>query len=73
MSQRNGDMEPMRCAFAGVVLGQALAQAVGLDPHNGVGILIEGISSAEDLHANGILLDLAGLSGKELSHKYDSR
>jgi hypothetical protein len=35
-------MEPVGCAFAGIVLSQALAQAVGLDAHNRVGVLIEG-------------------------------
>ena len=36
LSQGNGDVERMRCAFACIVLSQALAQAVGLNAHNGV-------------------------------------
>jgi hypothetical protein len=59
-------MEPVRGAIAGVILRQTLAQAIGLYPHDGIGVLIERRSAMEDFHANRILLDLVGFPGKEL-------
>jgi len=59
-------MEPVRGAGAGVVSGQALAQAVGLNAHNRVRVLIEGSSAMEDFHSNGVFLDLVELPGKAL-------
>jgi hypothetical protein len=59
-------MEPIRSAGAGVVGSQALAQAIGLDPHNRVGVLIEGRSAMEDFHSDGIFLNLVGFPGKAL-------
>jgi len=66
LTQRNDDVERMGCALAGVVGSQALAQAIGLHPHNRIGVLVEGSSAMENLHSDGILLDLVGLPGKEL-------
>ena len=61
----NRDMEPVRCALAGIVLSQTLAQAVGLHPHDGIGVLIEGRSAMEDFHPDGIFLNLVGFPIKE--------
>jgi cation transport ATPase len=66
LSQRNGDVEVVECAFFGIVRSQALAQAVGLHAHNRVGILVKGGRAMEDLDADGIFLDLAGFACKEV-------
>ena len=66
LSKRNCDLQPVRCAVAGIVGSQALAQAVCLDPHDRVGVLIEGRSAMEDFNADRVLLDLVGLPGEEL-------
>ena len=65
LAEGDGDAELVGGTFAGVVLGQTLAQAIGLDANDGVGVLIEGGSAVEDLHADGVFLDLAGFPGKK--------
>lgn len=69
MTEGNGDLESVSRALSGVVLGEPLAQAIGFDAHNGVGVLIEGLAALENLDADRILLDLGRLSGKELLAK----
>ena len=51
-------------SFTGVVGGEPLAQAIGLNPHDRIRILIEGWAAMEDLDAHRVFLDLARLAGK---------
>ena len=50
---------------AAVVLSQALAQAVGFNTNDRIGVLIEGLSSTEDLETYGVFLDMDGLARKQ--------
>ena len=61
----NGDLQGVRGAFFCIVFGQAPAEPIGLNPHDGIGILVEGGASVEDFQADGVLLDLIGLVSKD--------
>src|SRR5579864_4659035 len=64
LAYRNGDVDRMGRAFRCVVLAEALAQAVGLNPHDRIGILVKGIATVKDVQSYGIFLDLGAFAGE---------
>ena len=59
-------MESMPCAFRRVILCETLAEPVRLHAHDGVNVLIERVSPAEDVNGNRVFLDLAAFAGEGL-------
>ena len=53
-------------ALGGVIVAQALAQAVGLDANDGIRVLIEGVAPVKNVKRDGIFLDLPAFAGKFL-------
>jgi hypothetical protein len=65
----NGDLQRVSGAFAAVILGQALAQPVGLHAHDGIRVLIKGWRTAEHLECDRVFLDVIGTAGELLLAK----
>ena len=55
-------MEGVSGTFFCVVLAEPFAEAVGLNTHDGIGILIKRVLPVEDIHRDGILFNLVGFA-----------
>src|ERR1700758_266512 len=64
LSDWNCDLQRMPGAFARVILGEALAQPVGLHTNNGIRVLIERRRATASLERDRIFLDAFGFSGE---------
>ena len=62
LADRDRDLNAVGRAGAGVILSQTLAEAVGLDADNGVGLLIEGVVAAEGVDGNAVFLDFGAVA-----------
>jgi len=52
LAERNGDLQAMICSLCRVVFRQPLAQPVGFNADDGIGVLIESRPALEDLEAD---------------------
>lgn len=66
LPHRNSDLQTVRGALARVVFRQSFAKPIRLHAHNRIRVLVKRGSSIEHLQPDRILLDLAGISRKEL-------
>ena len=64
MPDRNANVQLVTGAFPAVVVSEAFTQTIGLDPDNGIAVLIESFPASEYIQGDRILFDLAALSSE---------
>jgi hypothetical protein len=62
LSDWNCNLQRVSGTFVAVIVGEALAEPVGLHTNDGIRVLIERYRPAENFEGNGILLDVTGLA-----------